>query len=105
MTTTIGDLARIVTSKNAGPYKLTVDVFFADRAHYAAVRDSKTLTPERIAVAYRLAPAQVRVIRFSDAALGVKITVDRHLSADDFRSTDTYGAQQHMPIVDLPVVT
>ncbi len=103
--TTIGDVARIVTSKNAGPYRLTVDVFFNDAASYARVRDSKTVTAERIAGLYGLTPQQVRVIRFSDAALGVKITLDQRVAADDFRSGDTYGAQQHMPIVNLTLVT
>ena len=104
MTTTIGEIARIVTSKNAGPYRLTIDVFFKDVASYAKVRDSRTLTPERIAGLYGLKPEQVRVIRFSDAALGAKITVDHRVAADDYRSGDTYGAQQHMPIVNLTVM-
>lgn len=103
MSRTIGDLAKIITSKNAGPYRLTVDVFFTDRAQYEEVRDSKAITPERVAIAYGLRPDQVRLIRFSDAALGFKITMEQSISADDFRSSDTYGAQHHMPIVELTV--
>ena len=100
----IGDLARIVTSKNAGPYRLTIDVFFVDEESYRLVRDSGTLTPTRIARAYRTGEEHVRVIRFSDAAMGAKITIDQPVSADDFRSRDTYGAQQHIPVADLEVV-
>ena len=103
MSRTIGDLAKIVTSKNAGPYRLTVDVFFNDRAQYEGVRNSQAITAERVALAYGLRLEQVRLIRFSDAALGVKITMEQSVAADDFRSSDTYGAQHHMPIAELTI--
>jgi hypothetical protein len=103
MTITVGELARVVTSKNAGPYSLTVDVFFDKETDYRRVKVSGAVTKQRIAAAYGLGSDKVRVIAFSDAALGLKITMDREISADDFRSTDTYGSQHHMPIVELVV--
>lgn len=103
MTVTVGDLARIITSKNAGPYSLTIDVFFDTEEQYWRAKASGAVSQQRIAAAYEISIQKVRVIAFSDAALGLKITMDREISADDFRSTDTYGAQQHMPIVELVV--
>lgn len=101
--TTIGDLAVIVTSKNAGPYRLTIDVFCEDPRRYERIKRSGVVTAERVAALYGIKPEQVRTIRFSDAALGLKVTMEHHFSSDDFRTSDVYGAQQHMPLARLVV--
>jgi len=45
--TTLGDLARLIRSKNAGPFVLTFDIMFDDKADYLRVRDSGVVTKER----------------------------------------------------------
>lgn len=98
---TIGDLAKIVTSKNAGPHLLTVDVFFEDLESYELVKNSGAVSPESIAAAYGIDVGEVQLVRFSDAARGFKVTMNQRVAADDFRSRDIYGAQQHMPVALL----
>ena len=46
---TIGDLASLVRSKNAGPFWLTLDIFCDTDAAYTAVAAPEVITPERIA--------------------------------------------------------
>jgi len=41
---TVGGLADLVRSKNAGPFWQTIDVFFADDETYRAVADNASLT-------------------------------------------------------------
>ena len=98
---TIGDLAKIITSKNAGPHLLTIDVFFDDVNDYMTVKRSGAVNRDAVANHYQMKPEQVRVISFSDAALGFKVTMDQRISADDYRSRDILGAQQHMPLAML----
>ena len=40
MRRTIGEIAAFVTSKNAGPFLLTLDIVFPDRATYERLRSS-----------------------------------------------------------------
>jgi hypothetical protein len=49
---TLGELARLIRSKNAGPFELTFDVMFADPEVYERVRDSGVLTREVVAAQY-----------------------------------------------------
>ncbi len=98
---TLGDLAKIITSKNSGPHLLTIDVFFEDADDYNTVKRSGAVNVAAVARSYQMRPEQVHIISFSDAALGFKVTMDHRTSADDYRSTDILGAQQHMPLAML----
>ena len=52
--TTIGDVATLVRSKNAGPFWQTLDIFLADDTGYHAVADAPGLDAEAIGRAYRV---------------------------------------------------
>jgi hypothetical protein len=41
MMATLGDLAKLVRSKNAGPFWLTIDIMFDDAAAYRRARDAE----------------------------------------------------------------
>ena len=102
---TLGELASVVRSKNAGPFQVTIDLMFPDPASYHRVVSSGVLTPARIAPLYRAGIEDVQVIPF-ERVLAIKITVPRRWgvrgsgSAED---RDVYGAQQHRPILDLEI--
>jgi hypothetical protein len=57
---TLGELARLIRSKNAGPFELTFDIMFAEPEVYARVRDSGALSREVVAVHYGLSPEEVK---------------------------------------------
>jgi hypothetical protein len=97
------DLAKIVRSKNAGPFLVSVDVLFRDRATYEAVRASNVITPERIATLFDRDAGAVRGIYFWDAALAVKVTLRRTVSAGAVGDEDVYGAAMHMPLMGLVI--
>ena len=96
------DVARVVRSKNAGPLKVTVDVMFPDEASYQRASGSPSLTPAAIAERYGVAAGQVTVIPFP-SALAVKVVMDRPVIAGTPGDTDVYGAQQHAPLLELPL--
>ena len=45
----IRDIAKACKSKNAGPFEITIDVVFDDRALFERVRATKVLGPELFA--------------------------------------------------------
>ena len=47
------DIAFVCRSKNAGPFHLTIDLMFTDRASFDRVLHSPAFTPETIAGLYR----------------------------------------------------
>ena len=92
-------LTRIIRSKNAGPFQLTIDLLFRSDSDYEWVSRSGVLSRESVARAYNIAIEQVQGVYFWDAARAIKITLDRAVSAGSPGDNDCYGAQQHAPLL------
>ena len=97
------DLAQVIRSKNAGPYEITLDVMFTDPAVYAHVRDSGVLTRRRITELYRIDDTDITYCDFFEPALAFKATIIRRGDQGGVGERDTFGAQQHAPLLDLPI--
>jgi len=100
-TFTLGDLATVIRSKNAGPFLLTLDVFFNDEETFRTVRDSGAITRELIAKAYRIKESDIHELTFFDPVAALKITLTRWVSSAAPGDTDVFGAQQHVPLMNL----
>ena len=101
-TATVGDLATLVRSKNAGPFWLTLDVLCPDDAAYAAIAAPGVLSPERIGRAYRVDPATVRVFRLPHIR-AVKVSFPRPVTQGSVHDRDMHAGQQHVPLAQLPI--
>jgi len=99
---TLGDMAEILRSKNAGPFHLTVDFLFDDGAKYQKVKNSGVLQKKKIAELYKVDEKDVEVYYY-DKASGIKVTIPRRISSGSKFDTDVYGAQHHTPLMDLEV--
>ncbi len=100
------DLAKVIRSKNAGPYEITFDVMFTDPVVYAHVRDSDVLTRAAIAKLYRIDDADITYCDFFEPALAFKFTLIRQDAQGKQGSVgerDTFGAQQHAPLLDIQI--
>ena len=95
-------IAKLIRSKNAGPFELTFDVIFESRAAYERVRDAGIINAAWFARVYQLEPERVSVIQY-DAASAIKITLPRPTASGDVDDTDVFGGQQYGPLVDLEV--
>jgi hypothetical protein len=95
------DLVTIVRSKNAGPFRLTLDMLFKDEATYRLVKASGVITLERIAQLYGIRPDQITTFVEFDPGRAIKATFVRPLSSGSIGDGDVYGAQQHAPLLDL----
>jgi len=102
-TTPLKDMAQVIRSKNAGPYEVTCDVMFKDPAVYAHVRDSGVLNRERLAELYRVTDPDITYCDFFEPALAFKFTYIRQGDQGGINERDTFGAQQHAPLLDLPI--
>ena len=92
----IYDVARIVRSKNAGPFIVTIDLIFDDRDCWS--KALKELDRETVARAYRVSPGDVLDIIPYEPVLAVKINLKRRIPSGSPGDRDVYGAQQHVPI-------
>jgi hypothetical protein len=99
---TLGELAKLIRSKNAGPFVLTIDVMFEDEDTYRRVLRSKVLTKESFAKLYRMPEEDVSIFEY-DAACAIKISIPRPYVQGDPDDGDMYGGQQHGPLVNLLV--
>lgn len=100
-TVRLRDVARVIRSKNSGPYELTLDVLFPTEALYHRIREARIFTPAVIAALYRIPVDRVLKVVYYDPALAVKATLVRPLVSGAIGETDVYGAQQHAPLLDL----
>jgi Domain of unknown function (DUF4387) len=97
---TLGELAAQVRSKNAGPFWITLDVFFASEPDYRLVTASAMLAPQVIGRLYQVDPAAVRYFELP-GILAVKISFPRPVTAGSFHDRDLHAGQQHVPLASL----
>jgi hypothetical protein len=98
------DAAEIIRSKNAGPFAVTIDLFFGDEEHYALARGSRLLTPNGVASAYGVAEDQVKGVWWDDRIRAAKVSVVRWSSSTDPYCTDLFGAHLHTPLAAAELV-
>ena len=102
-TRTIGELAQVVRSKQAGPYRLTLDIVFDDPAVYQRVRRTGVIRPELVARLYGVPREQItRFVEF-EPGQAFKITMKRRVPAGDPGDSDVYGACQSAPLLDVEI--
>jgi hypothetical protein len=100
--TTLAELARLIRSKNAGPFELTFDVMFDDEPTYARVKQCGALSREAVAQRYGLKPEDVKFF-FCDNALAIKASIPRPVFQGDPRDSDGHGGQQYAPLMDIDI--
>ncbi|OAP64840.1 hypothetical protein AYL99_00812 [Fonsecaea erecta] len=102
------DVAKVIRSKNAGPFQLTFDVIFDDPAVYKAVKSSGLLSRDAMAQLFGRSAEEVVYCGFFDQALAFKLTLPRtrggQLSCSGgYMESDVHGSQQYMPLMKLPL--
>ncbi|MFO8079298.1 MAG: DUF4387 family protein [Armatimonadota bacterium] len=97
------DLATTIRSKNAGPFRLTIDLALPDADAFRRVLTSEKMRPERIAALYDVPAGSVRVIAF-ERILTIKVALPRPgASSGAPADRDVYGCGQHFPLANIDV--
>ena len=100
--TKLAELASLIRSKNAGPFQLTFDIMFDDRARYERVKASGRVSAATIARAYGVREADV-LFFFVDNALAIKASIPRPVFQGDLGDSDGHGGQQYAPLMEIEV--
>src|SRR2546428_13622824 len=78
----LSELARLIRSKNAGPFVLTFDVLLEDDETYRREKRSGELPAERVAELYGIAVQKVDLIEY-EAGHAFKATIPRTIPPRD----------------------
>jgi hypothetical protein len=96
------ELARMIRSKNAGPFELTIDIIFQDQPTYERVKKSGKVSKEFIAGMFHIGPEKVKLFHY-DPAFAIKASVPRYTISGDPDEVDVFAGQQYPQLVDLEI--
>ena len=99
----LAELATIIRSKNAGPFRLTFDILFDAEETFLAVVASNTIHPGAIADLFGVGEDQVSSIHVLPEGLAIKFTLLRPGAQCSPGESDVYGCQQHVPLMTFPI--
>ena len=100
----LAELAAIIRSKNAGPFRLTFDILFDDEPVFLAVVAASVINPDAMAALFGVKSGpRCRQFTSCPKGLAIKITLLRPRAQCAPGETDVYGCQQHVPLMTLPV--
>jgi hypothetical protein len=97
------ELAQIIRSKNAKPYRMTLDVLFDREDVFDYVKRTGALNEDAIANAYRVPRSAITSSYVFDPGLGFKFTMQRPIVQGAFGDGDLYACQQHSPLLSMPI--
>ncbi|MEA5012806.1 MAG: DUF4387 domain-containing protein [Angelakisella sp.] len=95
-------LAKLIRSKNAGPFMLTIDIIFPDDKSYKKAASLSQLSAEHVAELYHVEPSCMQRY-LAPLAHAIKFSFPRTYPSGDFWDTDLYGCQQHRHLVMLEI--
>lgn len=96
----LGDVCRYVRSKNAGPFWVTVDLFFDSPETYDRHHDDPAISAQAIAAIYGIDAALVK--RFPVKPLSmVKISYPRATPQGGVHERDMHSGQQFVLLLEL----
>lgn len=100
---TMSELARIIRSKNSGPFEMTFDIIFDEPSTYERVKKADLLGNETIRHLYQVTDKEIITNMYFDPALAWKCTIKRPWAQGSFGERDTLGTQQHAPLLNIRV--
>ena len=101
--TQLRELAKVIRSKNSGPFEITFDVIFDQRAPYERVKQSGVLTRDLVGTIYNVPDQDIVAFIFFDPALAFKFTLRRGWAQGSIGERDTFGAQQNVPLMSIDI--
>jgi hypothetical protein len=102
VTETLGEIATLVRSKNAGPFWLTIDIFCGGEDEFKRVAASKVADRSVVAAIYHVDAGQVQIWVIASLRV-VKISFPRPLVQGSLGDRDMHAGQQYVALLNLPV--
>jgi len=101
--TPLREIAKVVRSKNAGPFEITLDIVFKTREDFDAVKKSGVITKELVSELYNVPTQNIITFGFFELVNAVKITLPRPRPQGGIGETDMHAAQQHVPLQEIRI--
>lgn len=101
--TKLRDLAKVIRSKNSGPFEITFDMMFPDQATFEHVKNSNVLTTDLVCKMYQVKQTDIVAFLFFEPALAFKFTLRRGWAQGSIGERDTFGAQQQVPLMNIDI--
>lgn len=98
----LSEVARLIRSKNAGPFILTFDIVFDTLKDFRRVRDAGVLNVQAFSALYRCDPSTIRFFECENA-LSFKFSIPRPIPQGDLGDGDMHGGQQFIPLMSIEV--
>ena len=98
------DTFRLIRSKDAGPFMLTIDLFCHDAAAYERLQASGVVTRELFADVYDVDPLSVQ-IHPVESLHAMKISFPRPVPSGELADRDITGGQEYGPLVERLAAT
>jgi hypothetical protein len=98
----LSEICRHVRSKNAGPFWVTVDLFFDSAETYRRYHASPSLGPDLFARLYGTDPRHVKAVSVDDLKV-VKISYPRPQPQGWMGERDMHCGQQFARLLDIEV--
>ena len=96
----LNEVCRHVRSKNAGPFWITLDLSFHDRAAFDRYAGAPQLQPAAIAALYGVDAALVKHFTVADLQV-LKISYPRIRPQGGAFERDMHGGQQYVRLLDV----
>ncbi|MFT3964000.1 DUF4387 domain-containing protein [Propionivibrio sp.] len=96
----VSEVCRHVRSKNAGPFWITLDLWFPDRASFDRYSTSPALQPAAIGALYGADPEQIKFFPVPNLCV-VKISYPRARAQGGVMERDMHGGQQFVRLLDV----
>lgn len=96
-------IAKVVRSKNSGPFEITFDVIFSSGDDFRRVRDSGAVTKALVSELYGVPEDRISVFGFFEQINAIKVTMPRPRAQGSVGETDMHACQQHVPLAEVMV--
>lgn len=95
------DLCNVLRSKNAGPFRVSIDIMFKNERDYRAIVDNNLLTKGIVAQAYGITSEDVTNFETFDNVSAIKATIKRTVASGSPGDSDCYGMNQEGPLLQI----
>lgn len=99
----IRDVCRHVRSKVAGPFWVTVDLFFDGEENYRKYHDNEAIQPDALAKIYGTDPKLVAIYPVENLNM-VKISYPRAAPQGGVVERDMHSGQQYVYLLDVELI-
>ena len=94
---------KLVRSKNAGPFVLTIDVMFESSDMFYKCVEQNILSAQNVAKIYGIEPEKIDTFKIPMIST-IKISLPRSVTQGDLGDSDNHGGQQYAPLLDLEII-